>query len=71
MKLAERETCLSNRLWVREFRKLTECGHQTATLATDYRSDPAPLAAAVFARWSQENLATHLRRDSLSLSLRE
>ena len=38
MRLAERGTCLGNRLWVREFRKLTERGHQTAILATDYRT---------------------------------
>jgi hypothetical protein len=62
MKLAERGTCLSNRLWVREFRKLTERGHQTAILATDYRSDPAPLAAALFARWSQENFFKYARQ---------
>jgi len=62
MKLAERGTCLSNRLWVREFRKLTERGHQTAILATDYRSDSAPLAARLFARWSQENFFKYARQ---------
>ena len=62
MRLAERGTCLSNRLWVREFRKLTERGHQTAILATEYRSDAAPLAAAMFARWSQENFFKYARQ---------
>lgn len=52
MQLAERGTCLSNKLWVRELRKLTPQGHQTAILSTDYRSDFAPLAVAMFARWS-------------------
>ena len=61
-KLAERGTCLRNRLWLREFRKLTERGHQTAILATDYRSDPAPLAAALFARWCQENFFKYARQ---------
>ncbi len=61
MKLAERGTCLSNRLWVREIRKLTERGHQTAILATDYRSELVPLAAAMFARWSQENFFKYAR----------
>jgi hypothetical protein len=37
VKLAERGVCLSNKLWVREIRKLTERGHQTAILATDYQ----------------------------------
>jgi hypothetical protein len=61
MKLAERGSCLSNNLWVREIRKLTERGHQTAILATDYRSDFAPLAGAMFARWSQENFFKYAR----------
>jgi hypothetical protein len=61
MKLAERGSCLSNKLWVREIRKLTERGHQTAILTTDYRSDFAPLAVAMFARWSQENFFKYAR----------
>ena len=62
MPLAERGTCLRNGLWVREIRKLTERGHQTAILATDYRSDLAPVAAAMFARWSQENFFRYSRQ---------
>ena len=61
MNLAERGTCLSNGLWVRELRKLTERGHQTAILCTDYRSAAAPLAVAMFARWSQENFFKYAR----------
>lgn len=62
MKLAERGTRLSNGLWLREIRKLTERGHQTAILSTDYRSDSAPVAAAMFARWSQENFFKYARQ---------
>ena len=61
MKLAERGTRLSNGLWLREIRKLTERGHQTAVLATDYRSECFTLAAAMFARWSQENFFKYTR----------
>jgi hypothetical protein len=61
MQLAERGTCLSNGLWVRELRKRGERGHQTAILCTDYRSAAAPLAAAMFARWSQENFFKYTR----------
>jgi hypothetical protein len=61
MELAERGTCLSNGLWVRELRKRGERGHQTAILCTDYRSAAAPLAAAMFARWSQENFFKYAR----------
>ena len=61
MDLAERGTCLSNGLWVRELRKRSERGHQTAILCTDYRSEAAPLAMAMFARWSQENFFKYAR----------
>ncbi len=35
MRLAERGTFLGEKVWVREIRKLTESGHQTAVLSTD------------------------------------
>jgi hypothetical protein len=70
MELAERGTRLSNKLWVREVRKRSERGHQTAILCTDYRGEAAPLAAAMFARWSQENFfkyaREHFRLDRLA-----
>ncbi len=61
MQLAERGTLLGGKVWVREIRKRTESGHQTAVLSTDYRSDPGPVAAAMFARWSQENFFKYMR----------
>ena len=61
VKLAERGVCLSNKLWVREIRKLTERGHQTAILATDYQADLTSIAARMFARWSQENYFKYMR----------
>ena len=61
MDLAERGSRLRNGLWVRELRKRSERGHQTAILCTDYRSPPAPLAVAMFARWSQENFFKYAR----------
>lgn len=61
MKLAERGCCLSNKLWVREIRKLTDRGHQTSIICTDYQLDAAPLALAMFARWSQENFFKYTR----------
>jgi hypothetical protein len=59
--LAERGTCLSNGLWVRELRKRSQRGHQTAILCTDYCAEAAPLAVAMFARWSQENFFKYAR----------
>jgi hypothetical protein len=62
IQLAERGTQLSNGLWLRQFRKLTESGHQTAFLSTDYRGSGAVLAPAMFARWSQENFFRYMRQ---------
>src|ERR1700680_2051726 len=62
IRLTERGTRLGDRLWVREIRKLTETGHQTAVLSTDYRSPAARLGPAMFARWSQENLFPSMRQ---------
>jgi hypothetical protein len=49
-------------LWVREFRKLCESGHQTAFLSADYRAPAAVLAPAMFGRWSQENFFRYMRQ---------
>ena len=62
MKLAERGTFLGGEVWVREIRKLTDTGHQTAILSTDYRSETARLAGAMFSRWSQENFFRYMRQ---------
>jgi hypothetical protein len=62
MKLAERGSQLSNGLWVREVRKLSETGRQTSILSTNYRSDYSTLAVSMFARWSQENFYKYMRQ---------
>lgn len=61
MRLAERGVFLGKELWVREIRKLTESGHQTSVLSTDYTNDCGPVSAAMFARWSQENFFGYMR----------
>jgi acyl carrier protein phosphodiesterase len=63
VRLAERGTRLSNGLWVREIRKLTESSHQTSLLSTDYRSDLRPIAAELFSRWCQENFFKYMREN--------
>jgi hypothetical protein len=47
MKLAERGSRLSNGLWVREVRKLSETGRQTSILSTNYRADYTTMAASM------------------------
>jgi len=61
MKLAERGTQLAGKLWLREVRKLTASGHQTAILSTDFRTELTSLAASMFARWCQENFFKYMR----------
>ena len=61
MKLAERGAQLSNKLWVREIRKLTDSGHQTSILTTNFQSPMTTLAVSLFARWSQENFFRYMR----------
>lgn len=62
MQLAERGTQLSNKLWVREIRKLTDNGHQTAILSTNFQTPMGPLAVSLFARWCQENFFRYMRK---------
>ncbi len=62
LRMGERGTRLSNGLWVRELRRLNQDGHQTSILSTDYRSDLATAAAAMFARWHQENFFKYMRQ---------
>lgn len=58
--MAERGVCLSNGLWVREVRHRDERGHQTAILATDFMDCLEKVAAALFARWCQENFFRYM-----------
>lgn len=61
MLLAERGVFLSRGdIWVREIRRLTDSGHQTPIVTTDYTSQQAHLAAAMFARWGQENFFRYM-----------
>jgi transposase-like protein len=61
MELAERGVFLSGKVWVREIRKLSESGHQTSILSTDYVSEAPLLAGSMFSRWSQENFFRYMR----------
>ena len=61
LQLAERGAQLSNKLWLREIRKLSESGHQTSILTTNFQATMPTLAASLFARWSQENFFRYMR----------
>lgn len=67
MRLAERGVLLGTKkdeqVWVREIRRLMPGGHQTSIVSTDFRSPPARVAAAMFARWCQENFFKYMREN--------
>jgi len=60
--LAERGTKLSKTLWVREIRRLSENGHQTSILSTDYSSVFNDIALHMCERWCQENFFKYMRQ---------
>jgi len=63
MKIAERGIYYSKpKIWVREIRKLTETGHQTAIITTDYKNNNAKIASTMFSRWSQENFFKYMMK---------
>ena len=64
MRLAEMDTLIgsSQKLWVREVRKLTDSGHQTSLISTVYDLPHESLAARMFSRWCQENFFRYMKR---------
>jgi hypothetical protein len=63
LRLAERGAYLSSgKVWVREIRRLDERGHQTSILSTDYQRELWSIAAAMLARWHQENFFKYMRQ---------
>jgi hypothetical protein len=60
LSIAERGTCLSNGLWVREVRHRDKRGHQTAIYSTDYTHSQDKIASSMFARWCQENFFKYM-----------
>ena len=61
--LAERQVKLSNGLRVRELRRLTDDGHQTAVITTNERLSTLEMAHAMFSRWRQENFFRYMRHE--------
>lgn len=60
MKLAQRETRLGETLTVKEVRRLTATGHQTAVISTAHELDSVLIAGRMFARWCQENFFAYM-----------
>ena len=61
MNLAERGVYYEKeKIWFREIRKLTDSGHQTTLVTTDYYNGMAQIGGRMFARWSQENFFKYM-----------
>jgi len=60
MKLAMRETRLGENLPVKEVRRLTQTGHQTAVISTAHKLDNVMIAGRMFSRWCQENFFAYM-----------
>ena len=61
--LAERCVKLSNGLRVREVRRRTDDGHQTAVITTHDRLSILEVAHSMFSRWRQENFFRYMRHE--------
>jgi|TARA_B100000315_G_C14563897_1_gene581935 hypothetical protein len=61
--LAERSVKLSNGLSVREVRRLTDDGHQTAVISTCQNLSTFQVAYRMFNRWRQENFFRYCRHE--------
>ena len=62
MQLALRETGVSDNsaLRVKEVRRLTDSGHQTAIISTAHELDAVMIAGRMFSRWCQENFFAYM-----------
>ena len=61
--LAERRVTLGNGLPVREVRRLTDDGHQTAVVTTNQQMTTFEVAHRMFSRWRQENFFRYMRHE--------
>jgi hypothetical protein len=61
--LAERRVRLSTGLRVREVRRLTDTGHQTAVITTNQSLSTFDVAHRMFSRWRQENFFRYMRQE--------
>ena len=62
-RLAERRVTLANGLRVREVRRLTDDGHQTAVITTNESLSMFQVAHRMFSRWRQENFFRYMRHE--------
>lgn len=62
MELCEKQVEL-NGVALREVRRLTDTGHQTSVITTNYKMSTALIALYMFSRWAQENFFRYMRQE--------
>jgi len=62
MVLCEKQVEL-NGVELREVRRLTDTGHQTSVITTNYKMSTALIALYMFSRWAQENFFRYMRQE--------
>ena len=62
MYLCEKDVEL-NGVKMREVRRLTETGHQTSVITTNYKLSTILIALYMFSRWTQENFFRYMRQE--------
>jgi len=60
VKIGYKHTKKKKKLWIREVRKLTESGHQTSIITTNYKLSIVLIGLYMFARWCQENFFKYM-----------
>lgn len=64
MRLAERGSNFPDAdVWLREIRSMSDTGHQTTIITSDYANAMDTIAATMFSRWSQENYFKYMREN--------
>ena len=62
-RLAERRVKLTDGFFVREVRRMTDDGHQTAVITTSKRLSTFQVAYRMFNRWGQENFFRYMNQE--------
>lgn len=62
MELCEKQVEI-NGVELREVRRLTDTGHQTSVITTNYKMPTALIALYMFSRWAQENFFRYMRQE--------
>jgi len=60
IKITHKRTKPKNQMWIREVRKLTDKGHQTSILSSNFTLSLILIGYYMFARWNQENFFKYM-----------